>query len=616
MDLLKSRIICSLILVMTLSICLVFFIRHGKESATFYGDALGYYAYLPTTFIYHNFNSIENPAEDQGIDSIVLDYFKSNRQYSRRSPKGFYIIQYTYGIALMESPFFLGAHLCEKISGGNANGYNNTYSRSIKLAIFFYVFLGLFFLYKSLRTFFSHHVSLLSICLLLVGTNRFWFTFMQAGMSHVFLFFLYSLLIFETIQVHRLPSLRRFMLIGFICGLITVTRPSDILCVFIPLLFSVYDRTSLNEKINFLASNLNACLIGIVCFIVPIIPQLIYWKIYTGSFVYDSYIDQSFHWLHPEIIKGLFGFSNGWMAYTPLMSIAIIGLLFFKKFKPLIVPILVILPLYIYIIYAWWCYNYINGFGSRPMIHMYPLLAFPLAALLSAVYTKNKVIQLTVYSIIILLLSVNISYSFQAARGDLISENSNFLFNYSTLFKQQLTYDDLLVLDIEEQQPKSNKTHFLKTIAFLKFNDSSKGQQVYKVKADEEYPDIHVRLHYSKNEYGQVGFIRCEGRYFVPSVNGHTNFSDLVVVDIKRGDSLLLWKDVYINNKIGKQDGQVHQTTPIHLANCLTDQWGQVSFFMALPDYLQDGDEVHISLWNLSKNEFLVDDFKVDIYSK
>ena len=79
---------------------------------------------------------------------------------------------------------------------------------------------------------------------------------------------------------------------------------------------------------------------------------------------------------NPEIIKGLLGAKNGWFMYTPLMLIACLAFFVKGMAKDIRIVFFLLVPVYIYIVYAWFNYYYINGFGSRPMIHLYPLLAF------------------------------------------------------------------------------------------------------------------------------------------------------------------------------------------------------------------------------------------------
>ena len=345
-----------------------FFFTSGIRSVIFHGDALGYYLYLPSTFIYHNLETPEVLPTDRDLDYGIISGI--NEYKNRKTGIGKTIIQYTYGVAFMEMPFFFIAHAYEKITGRRANGFSYTYSFLVKISTLFYALAGLCLTYKILTHYFSATQSLYTTLLVYAGTNLFWFTLFQAGMSHVPLFFLYALLVYLTMQVLKTPSVRLFIAMGLTAGMITVIRPTDIVCVMIPLLYNVYNMETLKKKIAFIKGNGVGILVAGAAFLLPAVPQLLYWKMVAGHYLYYSYGSQSFDWLHPKIVEGLFCFSNGWLPYSPVMIFSILGLIVYRYFKQWAWCIWIILPVYVYIIYSWYCYKYINGLGSRPMIHL------------------------------------------------------------------------------------------------------------------------------------------------------------------------------------------------------------------------------------------------------
>jgi hypothetical protein len=102
----------------------------------------------------------------------------------------------------------------------------------------------------------------------------------------------------------------------------------------------------------------------------------------SGNWLFYSYGNEGFDFLHPHIFDGLFCFKNGWLSYTPIMLFALIGImLMHDKNKKILLPLLTFLAIHIYVINCWWCWHYVNGFGNRPMVETYPLLAVPFAIL-------------------------------------------------------------------------------------------------------------------------------------------------------------------------------------------------------------------------------------------
>ncbi|WP_336518634.1 hypothetical protein, partial [Pollutibacter soli] len=181
-------------------------------------------------------------------------------------------------------------------------------------------------------------------------------------------------------------------------------------CLLVPALYGVYSKETLIQRLAFLRTHLRKVLGAAAVFILPIIPQLLYWKMMTGSYLFYSYGGQSFNWNDPKILEGLFYYSNGWLPYSPIMVFSLAGFFLYRYIKQWFWCLGLLFPLYVYIIYSWYCYNYINGLGSRPMIHIYPLLAIPLAAFLLWVWNRKSIVLNVVVALVCsFFVSLNIS---------------------------------------------------------------------------------------------------------------------------------------------------------------------------------------------------------------
>src|SRR5690606_154748 len=100
--------------------------------------------------------------------------------------------KYSYGVALLQAPFFLGAHIYAKITGTYADGYGQPYRNAVNIAGVFYLIFGLLLLYKFLRFQFKSTISFITVALILLGTNVFHYGVYETGMSHIYSFFLFS----------------------------------------------------------------------------------------------------------------------------------------------------------------------------------------------------------------------------------------------------------------------------------------------------------------------------------------------------------------------------------------------------------------------------------------
>jgi len=496
----------------------------------------------------------------------------------------------------------------DKTRQDNANGFTRTQNTAIQWSTLFWGLLGLWVLYKCLLIYFEQSTALLTTSLILIGSNLFWFIFAQPGMAHPILFTLYTLLIWITIKLHEQVSIGKFILLGLCIGFIILIRPTEIVCLFIPLLFNMHEKELRKEKWVLIKENF----VGIACFagvaFLVLLPQLLIWKYYGGSYLYYSYGDQGFDWRNPEVWKGLFGVSNGWFIYTPLAIIALIGMIFKGRLKSWWMIIILILGSSIYINYSWWCYYYINGFGSRPMIHILPLLSFPLAHLIAE--PKKKVWTVLLSSCLLFCVFVNISQSMKKIYGLNNTESDNSTFFWSTLFKTSLSYDDLIVFDAEELQPNPSKIKLHKILLAGNFDSSESGDHL--IPEGVEYSPQFFEG--KANEIWGSKYVKVRGDF---SVNGYEAVpynQSKIVLSILRGDSTLLWKGVRISNKIGLLDSCEHLNS-ITLNHNHINEWGRVEFFIKLPATLQAGDVMNLGIWNIPKKEVVLDNISLELWS-
>ncbi|MEZ4995687.1 MAG: hypothetical protein R2824_35050 [Saprospiraceae bacterium] len=246
---------------------------------------------------------------------------------------GNHIIKYTCGVALLELPFFTIGHLLAGALGVAQNGYTLPYRLSLHLGMLFYAFLGLYLLYRVLRSAVRPGIAGLTLVVIALGSNLHYYSVYNGVMAHTTLFFLYSALLFCTVRIYRHPGKTWAFLLGMVTGLIILIRPVELICLAIPLLYGVDSRKALHDRLKFLREHWRLVLSTGLIIVCCGIPQLLYWKYSTGQFLYYSYADEGFNWLHPKIMEGLFSYKNGWLTYTPVMVMALAGIYFLFRRK-------------------------------------------------------------------------------------------------------------------------------------------------------------------------------------------------------------------------------------------------------------------------------------------
>lgn len=144
--------------------------------------------------------------------------------------------------------------------------------------------------------------------------------------------------------------------------------------------------------------------------------QLFFWRVVAGHWVVDAYASEHFDFAHPHVLDGLFSFRKGWLLYSPLLGAALpLGLPWLARFAPAAVPvILLLLPAVVYLTFSWEQWWYGGGFGARPLISLYPLLALLLGALLTA---RRPPLAAAARALVLGCLLLNLWQSWQYAGG-------------------------------------------------------------------------------------------------------------------------------------------------------------------------------------------------------
>ncbi|MCD6355124.1 MAG: hypothetical protein J7L95_06210 [Prolixibacteraceae bacterium] len=378
------------------------------ENRVIASDVINYYAYLPATFIFHDLG-FKNP-----------ETIEKGKFWIKRAPSGGNIIKMSMGMSFIYAPFFFAGHVAAKILGYEAYGFSEPYRFFLLVGGVVYLLLGLIFLRKILLRYFSENITALTIFAVTIGTNLAHYSSIEGTMSHVYNFALINVFIWHTILWHDKPTAKRLLGLGALAGLITLIRPSNIIILFFFFLYNVSSFTLLKKKLKLIFGNFYWFLGMMGAFLLVWVPQFIYNLHFTGQLLFYSYTDEHFFFNNPQILDGLFSYRKGWLVYTPMMTIAVIGMvvLFFKK-KEFALPTLVFMVLNVYIIFSWWCWWYGGSFGQRSMVDSYGLLAIPFALVLTELAKIRRWLYKSAVGVVFALTALNIFQMQKYIRGSI-----------------------------------------------------------------------------------------------------------------------------------------------------------------------------------------------------
>lgn len=381
-----------------------------RENRVLVWDVKEYYSYLPATFIHHDpsFRFLEKSSNEVRKNFWV-----------HTAPNGGKYIKMTMGMSFLYAPFFLIALAVESLSSsGPIYGFSTIFKFFMMLGSWIYLLIGLIFLRAILRRYFSDVVTAVTLFSLVVGTNLLFYSSIEACMSHAYNFSLFAVFLWLTIRYYEKPSAARIAMIGLLTGTISLIRPSNSIILLVFFAWGITSFSDLKERFSFFLSKIPSLMLMGVCILLVWLPQMVFWKINTGHWLFYTYGDEGFFFTRPALFKGLFSWRKGWLLYTPMMALSPTGFVFLKKRIPQAFwPLLVFSLLNIWIVTSWWSWWYGGSLGMRPMIDSYSLLALPLAAFVAWLLEKKRNVKISGLTLILLLNYHSVFQTFQYYYG-------------------------------------------------------------------------------------------------------------------------------------------------------------------------------------------------------
>jgi len=380
------------------------------------GDILGcdvgyYYLYLPSAIIYEDLGALRfYPAK---IDEYGINGRRPTYELYPQKKTGRITNKYAVGVAICELPFFLVAHgWCLLTHANAADGFSMPYRVSIVFATLCWVIMGLLALRKLLLLYCDERTTAVTILLVAFATNLYFYTVDNPGMSHPFSFAIGAMLCYASARAYATGRWIYIAAAGFSLGLVTIVRPVNVLMVVFPLLWP----TNLEEgRLQVWWRHKATITLSIILFTAILFIQLGYLKYTSGEWLHFSYEEEGFILPHSEMWNGLFSYRKGWFVYTPLAFMMIPGiLLLMRQRRNLGILIAGFILVFWYVIFSWHQWWYGGGFGARPMVDVYAILALPLAAVVHGIIAcTNKYVRVSAMVIGAALITLNVFQSYQ-----------------------------------------------------------------------------------------------------------------------------------------------------------------------------------------------------------
>ncbi len=341
------------------------FLVKGDFSKMIWSDTDGYHQYLTAVFIHHDIK---------------------NQPYAYYLPDGTPFNRYNYGVALMQLPVYSAGLLYATLTGTPLTGKTPLNGFIVALSGIIWVLTGLILLLKSLKRHFSAATARITVALLFLGTNLFYYTLIEPGLSHSVSFFLISWLVYRTPIFLNRPDTRNTLLCAIPLALAILVRPTHVVASLIIMLYGIGSFRDLGARLRLLTGTWRIPLLFASAVLLLNLPQCWYWYITTGKWLVNAYHysyteNETFRYLaSPKLWKVMSGVESGWLIYSPLMFLSITGLvLSFVRKAAFRWAVLIPFMLVWYLNASWWLFTFACGFGWRILVDYYALLALTFA---------------------------------------------------------------------------------------------------------------------------------------------------------------------------------------------------------------------------------------------
>jgi len=325
------------------------------------------------------------------------------------------------------------------------------------------------------------------------------------------------------------------------------------------------------------------------------LPQIIYWKLKTGSFLYDSYINPGvgLDILSPHIWDSLFSYRKGWLIYTPVMLFAILGFVtLYKKDRKWFWPVTVTFLVCFYIISSWSEWWYGAGFSNRPLITYYPLLLIPMGYILEIIVGKSIVLRSFAAVPLVMFLVLNQFQWWQLRNYILDPYRTTKEYYWATFMKTSVSEEDLDLLLVQRSftgVDVFNDQENYEVQTFFKDNFSKEDSTCLISKGQDEFPYSN-RFKYSELTDRDHIWVGLKFRY--------RNLGEEPVI---LGTMMNRKEGAY-----GYRDARLG----------FSPEWNDTTLYFLTPSIRDISDEFKFDFWKRSEADFYLDDFKFLIYEQ
>jgi hypothetical protein len=568
-------------------------------------DILGYYLYLPSTFIYHqpmlnDISWLEKINAEKDLTGTL--YMVSTNDQGE--PMYFFLM----GMAILYLPFFLIGHLLAGLMGFPMDGFSAPYQYSLVVGGIIYTLVGLIFLRKNLRHFFSESISALIMIIIVFGTNYIHHLTLKDLETVNMLFMLVNIILWNTIKWHENQKFRNLLAIGLCTTLMVLVKPSEVFVVLLPLLWNITSFETFKQKlVLFWNKRKSIILVAGLSFLLAL-PQLAYWFVKTGHLLYDSYKNPGvgLDIFSPHIINVLFSYRKGWLLYTPVMIFALIGWYFvYKGNRKIFLATAAYFFISFYVISSWSEWWYGAAYSARPMITLYPILAICLGYFLLYLQERKLILKISFGALVLFFIFLNQFQWWQLKHYILDPYRTTKAYYWATFLKTSVSESDknllMIYRDFTGKMELTNPEAYQKSVLVDDTFDrpgkngvrAEDGNSFYEFSPDQEF---YLIFESPYRELTQKDHAWVKASFDVRYPENFQGSLPCFVMTMER------------------REGSYRYFAPEIKADTIDNHWKHFEWEYLTPEIRNSHDRFKCYIWKRGASSFDIDNVKIELY--
>jgi hypothetical protein len=353
------------------------------------GDGVGYYAYVRSPLVDCNLQFSTDWKDPVGeLENIFLvDHFVLNPV----TKTGHLPNYYSVGPAMLWSPFLAVTHLAVlglRRMGWElaADGHSWPYVATMAFATAVYGFAGLCFSFGMARRFVDERWAFWATMGIWLGSALPAYLYLLPAWSHTHSVFATALFLWYWLRTKGTRTVPQWLVLGLLSGLmVDVYQLNGVFC-----LAAAFDALTTYAEIwrapggrrEKLVGALRSHLTFVLGILIALAPTFVAREIVFGSpFAVGPYTLRLWNWTAPAFAPVLISTSHGLLVFSPIVVLAIAGLLWLRKLDRSVgaICLLVVVIFYALICCFPWPLGAV-GFGNRFFVSLTPIFILGLAA--------------------------------------------------------------------------------------------------------------------------------------------------------------------------------------------------------------------------------------------